>query len=166
MAAKPFEPGGSTAPAATATATATATDIRTLSSLQDWQDALAQPALLVLLGGAHCGVCTALKPRIAHLLLHTPALAGLALASVDCEQAPAVCAQLGVFSVPVLRLYLDGRLALDVGRHFSLSVVRDGLVRQLQLHGGVGWGGGQRGAAGSAFTAFASSGERSGEEQP
>ena len=185
MAAKPHRgPGGqaTTGKAANATATGTGTgtgtgtasDIQTLCSLQDWQAALAQPALLVLLGGAHCGVCTALKPRIAHLLQHTPALAGLVLASVDCEQAPAVCAQLGVFSVPVLRLYLDGRLALDFGRHFSLSVVRDGLVRQLELHGGADLdpdldpdlGRGQRGAAGSAFSAFATSGERSGEEQP
>ena len=67
----------------------------------DWQAALARPALLVLWGGAHCGVCSALKPRIADLLQQTPALAGLALTTVDCEQAPAVCAQQGVFSVPV-----------------------------------------------------------------
>ena len=144
------------------TATAEAeTGIEILSSLQDWQAALARPALLVLWGGAHCGVCSALKPRIADLLQQTPALAGLVLASVDCEQAPAVCAQLGVFSVPVLRLYLDGRLALDFGRHFSLSVVRDGLVRQLALHGGANPG--QGGAAGSAFAAR---GERNGEEKP
>ena len=153
------------------TATAEAeTGIEILSSLQDWQAALALLALLVLWGGAHCGVCSALKPRIADLLQQTPARAGLALTTVDCEQAPAVCAQQGVFSVPVLRLYLDGRLALDFGRHFSLSVVRNGLVRQLELHGGADLGpdlgGGQRGAAGSAFSAFATSGERSGEEQP
>ena len=52
-------------------------------------------------------------------LVPASALAGLALTTVDCEQAPAVCAQQGVFSVPVLRLYLDGRLALDFGRHFG-----------------------------------------------
>lgn len=160
MTAADPEPGGHTDTAATAR------DISTLSSLQDWQSALARPALLVLLGGAHCGVCTALKPRIARLLRQTPALAGLALATVDCAQAPAVCAQLGVFSVPVLRLYLDGRLALDFGRHFSLSVVQDGLVRQLQLHGGADPG--QRGVAGSAFAAIGAtgaSGERNGEER-
>lgn len=141
-----------------------------LSGLQDWQNALAQPALLVLLGGAHCGVCMALQPRIAHLLQHTPSLAGLALASVDCEQAPAVCAQLGVFSVPVLRLYLDGRLALDFGRHFSLSVVRDGLVRQLQLHGALGGQGradpDRSTLVGSAFALSGASNERNAEEQP
>lgn len=133
----------------------------TLTCLQDWQAALTRPALLVLWGGAHCSVCGALKPRIAHLLQQTPALAGLALATVDCKQAPAVCAQQGVFSVPVLRLYLDGRLALDFGRHFSLSVVQGDLVRQLSLHGGANLGPG--GAAGSAFAAR---GERNGEEKP
>ena len=81
------------------TATAEAeTGIEILSSLQDWQAALARPALLVLWGGAHCGVCSALKPRIADLLQQTPALAGLALTTVDCEQAPAVLA--GQVAVP------------------------------------------------------------------
>ena len=135
--------------------------MQAITTADDLQLLSSHPALLVLWGGAHCGVCSALKPRIADLLQQTPALAGLALTTVDCEQAPAVCAQQGVFSVPVLRLYLEGRLALDFGRHFSLSVVRDGLVRQLALHGGANPG--QGGAAGSAFAAR---GERNGEEKP
>lgn len=133
--------------AATSAILPTETATQNLTNLQDWNTALARPALLVLFGGAHCGVCTALRPRIEELLHQTPGLARLALAYVDCETAPAVCAQQGVFTVPVLRLYLDSRLALDFGRHFSLAVVGEGLVRQLELHGGVD----SSDSAGSAF---------------
>lgn len=135
--------------------------MQTITTAEDLQPLSSHPALLVLWGGAHCGVCSALKPRIADLLQQTPALAGLALTTVDCEQAPAVCAQQGVFSVPVLRLYLDGRLALDFGRHFSLSVVQDGLVRQLALQGGA-----DPAQGGAPHSAFAASGERNREEKP
>lgn len=90
------------------------------------------PALLVLFGGAHCGVCTALRPRI-EALVQQEFAGRLALAAVDCSApaARALCAQQGVFTVPVLRLYVNGRPALDWARHFSLQAVGAALARQL-----------------------------------
>ena len=85
------------------------------------QARIAGPALLVLLGGAHCGVCQAIRPRIETLMAER--FPQIALAYVDCEQAPQVCAQQGVFSLPVLRFYLGGQLALEYARSFSLHEV-------------------------------------------
>lgn len=85
------------------------------------------PALLLLFGGAHCGVCQAIRPRLEALMAER--FASIALAYVDCAQAPQVCAQHSVFSLPVLRVYLDGQLALERARSFSLLEVAAELGR-------------------------------------
>ena len=114
------------------TATAEAeTGIEILSSLQDWQAALARPALLVLWGGAHCGVCQAIRPRLEALMAEH--FAAVTLAYVDCADAPALCAQQGVFSLPVLRFYVHGQLALEYARSFSLQQVLGDVQRVLAL---------------------------------
>ena len=88
-------------------------------------------ALLVLYGGAHCGVCQAIRPRIeAQMAEH---FGTVALAYVDCAEAPAVCAQQGVFTLPVLRLYVQGKLTLEYARSFSLQQVWGDMERVLAL---------------------------------
>lgn len=74
-----------------------------------------------LFGGAHCGVCQVIKPQLEqHLRRFCPQWT---LQYSDCEAAPAVCAQQGVFSLPVIRLYLNGRLFLEEVQVFSLTRV-------------------------------------------
>lgn len=94
--------------------------------------ALAQaPAALVLWGGAHCGVCQAIKPQLQAMAAQH--FAQLPLYYVDCANAPDACAQRGVFTLPVLRLYVQGKLALDYARVFSLQQVQAEVQRQWQL---------------------------------
>ena len=107
--------------------------MKPISSEQALQESMAASALLVLFGGAHCGVCQAIRPRIEAMVAN--AFPQVAMAYVDCAQAPAVCAQQGVFSLPVLRLYLDGQLALERGRSFSLQEVGAEMERLLGLRG-------------------------------
>ena len=92
---------------------------------------IAAGPLLVLYGGAHCGVCQAIRPRLEALVAQH--FAAVALAYVDCAQAPALCAQQGVFSLPVLRLYVQGQLALEYARSFSLQQVLGDIERVLAL---------------------------------
>lgn len=91
----------------------------------------AQPALLVLWGGAHCGVCQAIKPKLQTMVAQH--FAQLPLHYVDCAAAPDACAQHGVFTLPVLRLYVQGKPALDYARAFSLQQVQTEVQRVLQL---------------------------------
>lgn len=75
-------------------------------------------AVLLLFGGPHCGVCQAIKPKLEFLLAqHYPEMARV---YVDCAGSPDICAQHGVFSLPVVQLYIEGRLCLERGRSFSL----------------------------------------------
>lgn len=97
------------------------------------EDLLAAPgALLLVFGAAHCGVCQAIKPRIEQALAEDGASGGIRLVDIDCELAPQACAQHGVFSLPVCRFYLDGRLMLERARVFSLVEM---LAEIGRLHG-------------------------------
>ena len=102
-----------------------------ITSEQALHERIAASALLVLFGGAHCGVCQAIRPRIESMVAQS--FPQVAMAYVDCAQAPAVCAQQGVFCLPVLRFYLGGQLALERGRSFSLQEVGVEMERVLGL---------------------------------
>jgi thioredoxin 1 len=72
-------------------------------------------AVLLLFGGRQCGVCQAIKPKLE--LLMTQQHPEIFVFYVDCVTSPAVCAQHGVFSLPVVQLYIEGRLYLERGRN-------------------------------------------------
>ncbi len=101
--------------------------MQTVSSAAQFQRLQEQPLLLVLFGGAHCGVCQAIKPGIESLAAQR--FARLALAYVDCEQTPDVCAQNGVFTLPVVKLYVQGRLSFEMARSFSLKELASRIER-------------------------------------
>jgi thioredoxin-like negative regulator of GroEL len=96
-------------------------------ALQQW---LSKPLALVLWGGAHCGVCQALQPRLAQMVAQD--FPEVALAYVDCEALPAACAQQGVFTLPVLRFFAAGKLVLEYGRSFGLAQVGEDMRAALE----------------------------------
>jgi thioredoxin 1 len=90
-----------------------------------------EAAVLILFGGAHCGVCQAIKPQVEHLMGQR--FPDITLAYVDCEQSPAICAQHQVFSLPAMKLYLGGQLCVEVARSFSLQEFMSHIDRPYQL---------------------------------
>lgn len=90
-----------------------------------------QPAAAIWFSTPDCGVCDVLKPKVAAMLEED--FPALALGYVDCTAAPAIAAQLGIFSVPVLVVWFDGREALRKVRNFSIAEVRAELERPYQL---------------------------------
>jgi thioredoxin-like negative regulator of GroEL len=102
-----------------------------ISTLQQLEQLKASPAFFILFGGAHCGVCQAIKPGIEKLLAqHFP---DIALVYIDCEQYPDICAQNNVFSLPVTKLYIEGQLTLEMARSFSLKELAAQLERIYRL---------------------------------
>lgn len=92
--------------------------MQTITEASQFDQLTTTKVSVVLFGGAQCGVCQALKPKIKHMMeLKFPEVAW---AYIDCEQYPAICAQQGIFSLPVVRLYIDGHLSLEMARSFSL----------------------------------------------
>jgi thioredoxin-like negative regulator of GroEL len=88
-------------------------------------------ALLVLFGGKRCGVCQSIKPRIEQMIAEQ--FPEVELRYIDCEQEPELCAQQGVFSLPVVKFFIDGQVYLELARNFSFSELAAQLERLVRL---------------------------------
>ncbi|MCK7546650.1 thioredoxin family protein [Marinobacter koreensis] len=92
----------------------------------------ANPSVLVLFGGPHCGVCQAIKPQLEKLA--NDEFPKLVTAYIDCQEAATpVCAARGIFSLPVVQLWFDGQRFAEFVRVFSMGEVRSALERPYQL---------------------------------
>ncbi len=74
--------------------------------------------VLVLFGGANCGVCQTIKPQIYDKF--SQKFPDLEMIYIDCEQLQEVCAQHGVFSLPVVQVFFMGQKFIEEVRGFSL----------------------------------------------
>jgi thioredoxin-like negative regulator of GroEL len=90
-----------------------------------------QPGLVVLYGGAHCGVCQVIKPKLAHAIEQD--FSSLMSVYVDCQTTPDVCSQHGVFSLPVVQVYIDGQRFIEKVRNFSLPALLAELARPYSM---------------------------------
>ncbi|NYT27294.1 thioredoxin family protein [Candidatus Thiodubiliella endoseptemdiera] len=77
-----------------------------------------QNALLVLFGGENCGVCQTIKPQI--VAKYSEKFPNLKMVYIDCEVLQEVCAQYGVFSLPVVQVFFMGQKFIEEVRGFSL----------------------------------------------
>ena len=85
------------------------------------------PAALVYFSGPGCNVCRALKPKL--MAMMTERFPEVALADVDCGASPELATQLGVFAIPTVVIWFDGRESLRKGRGFGLGELADDLAR-------------------------------------
>ncbi|MBU0594142.1 MAG: thioredoxin family protein [Pseudomonadota bacterium] len=92
--------------------------MQTLTTASQIEQLKPGQAVFILFGGAHCGVCQIIKPKIESLMAQQ--FPDIALAYVDCELNSDICAQNGVFSLPAIKLYIEGQLCLEKARSFSL----------------------------------------------
>jgi len=89
-------------------------------------------AVLLLFGGAHCGVCQAIKPQLEKLA--SEEYPRLVTAYIDCQKAAApLCAARGIFSLPVVQLWFGGQRFTEFARVFSINNVRAALERPYRL---------------------------------
>lgn len=91
------------------------------------------PAVLLLYGGASCGVCMAIKPRLEKLA--SEEFPKLVTAYIDCQEAAVgpLCAARGIFSLPVVQLWFDGQRFAEFARVFAIADVRSALERPYRL---------------------------------
>jgi thiol-disulfide isomerase/thioredoxin len=78
-----------------------------------------------------CGVCKVLKPKLAAMLAERFPAVGFA--QVDCAAAPALSADMGVFAVPALIVFTEGRESLRKSRSFGLEELAAALERPYGL---------------------------------
>jgi len=104
-----------------------------VSSEQELNDILqANPAVLLLFGGRDCGVCQAIKPQLDILVENE--FPELVTVYLDCQQeAGTLCAARGIFALPVVQLWFEGKHFQTFTRVFSLGQIRAAVERPYQL---------------------------------
>jgi thioredoxin-like negative regulator of GroEL len=91
-----------------------------------------QPAVLLLYGGQHCGVCQTLKPRIQHLL--NTQFPRIHATYIDCQDdAACLCAQQGIMTLPVVQIWFTGTLFAELLKVFALDDIQAALSRPYAL---------------------------------
>ena len=92
----------------------------------------ANPAVLLLFGGASCGVCQAIKPQLEKLA--SEEFPRLVTAYIDCQAtAGSLCAAREIFTLPVVQLWFEGQRFAEFARVFSIGDVRAALERPYGL---------------------------------
>jgi len=97
------------------------TDIKLLNEMK------ANGALFILFGGEHCSVCQSIRPQLSSMLEEQfPDMRGV---YIDCEKSPDICAQHSVFTLPVVKAYIDGMKIAEEARAFSLTQLTQTIER-------------------------------------
>ena len=106
-------------------------NMETINNLEKLDQATQDSALFILFGGEHCNVCHALRPQLANMLAkHFPLMQAV---YVDCEASPEICAQHSVFSLPAVKVYIEGMLITEDARAFSLSELKQRIERPYRI---------------------------------
>lgn len=88
-------------------------------------------AVLVYLSTPDCNVCKVLKPKVKSMLADD--FPEIKFVYVDCEAHPDISAQCGVFTVPTLLVYFNGRETIRKSRHIGIEELRSAIQRPYQM---------------------------------
>ena len=78
-----------------------------------------------------CNVCHALKPKL--LNAFEANFSQLSIISVDISETPEIASHFGVFAIPTLLIYLDGKEFLRKSRHMSVDQVVEEIKRPYDI---------------------------------
>ncbi len=107
--------------------------MKMISSQEVLQAAIRQNQILLLqFGSESCAPCKALQNRIKTWNQEHPAVCH---AYMTVDELPELCAQIGVFTVPTIFVYVDGKLSLQQSGYFSLDQVLDQIEKYEHLLG-------------------------------
>ncbi len=84
-------------------------------------------SLFILFGGPTCGVCKSLRPQLKAML--DEQFPEMNSVYVDCEASPEICAQFSVFSLPVVKVFIEDKLIVEEFGAFSVFQLKEKLVR-------------------------------------
>ena len=88
-------------------------------------------AALIYFSTPGCNVCKVLKPKTLEFINKNFPL--IKPAYVDCEKAKELAAQNGVFTVPVIVIYLEGKEFIRKSRNVNIAELKDELKRPYSL---------------------------------
>jgi len=88
-------------------------------------------ALFILFGAANCTVCRSLRPQLTSMLEQQ--FPDIHAVYVDCQKSPDICAQYSVFSLPVVKVYIDEMKVAEEVRAFSIKQLVHAIERPYAM---------------------------------
>lgn len=105
---------------------------RTIGDIDSWLTS--NEFALLVLTTPDCGVCDAIRPKVAEIAARYPTLR---VRYVDLTETPEAAGRFGVFVVPVLILFVQGRESVRFARHFGMGELESAVLRYSSLMGGT-----------------------------
>ena len=90
-----------------------------------------EAAVFVLFGGAHCNVCHSLRPQLQAML--DQHFTEMHAVYVDCGISAELCAHHGVFSLPAVKVFIEGMLVVEAARVFSIRELMQRIQRPYTM---------------------------------
>ncbi|MDO5516779.1 MAG: thioredoxin family protein [Clostridium sp.] len=85
---------------------------------------------VVYFTGMDCGACEAIKFKIEEILKR---FNNIKSCEVDGEKHPDICAEYGVFSVPIFLLFIDRKESIRIGRNVDLMDLESKIQRYYEM---------------------------------
>ncbi len=90
-----------------------------------------EPAVLIYFSHAACNVCKVLKPKIKSLLEED--FDQIKMVYVDTVLHPEIPAQMSIFTVPTIVVFLEGKVYFKWSRNISIQQIKRELGRPYQM---------------------------------
>ncbi len=105
------------------------TAVRSINSMQ--KIISSNSASLFYISAPQCGVCSVLKPQIERVI--TEQFPQIELYSIDSEKAPEISAQMSIFTVPTVLIFIDGQEFVRFSRNISISQLVEQIKRPYEM---------------------------------
>jgi thioredoxin-like negative regulator of GroEL len=88
-------------------------------------------AVMLYFSAPACNVCHALKPKLIDAIENS--FDRFKIISIDISETPDISSHYGVFAIPTVLIFLDGREFLRKSRHMSVSEVIESIRRPYEI---------------------------------
>lgn len=89
------------------------------------------PAVLAYVSGPDCNVCHVMKPKVMDMLAEN--FPEIKFLDINTAESPEIAAQLGVFVIPSVIGFFDGREFVRKARNFSIHELASELSRPYSM---------------------------------
>lgn len=104
--------------------------MKLIHSWEELQQARQSSLLLLYIGSEDCGICNVILPRVEKL---TEQYSHLNAVRIDADELPAVTGELGVFTIPCLLVFAEGKEIARQARYINLQELEQQLDRYHQI---------------------------------
>lgn len=90
-----------------------------------------EPAVALYFSAPSCNVCHALRPKLFSAIEEN--FVRFCIISIDISETPEIASHYGVFAIPTLLVFLDGREFLRKSRNMSVEGVIEEIRRPYEI---------------------------------